>query len=115
VAPVALPLQDNQQSIVAIILLDVEGNAVTGDALDAGSVTAVPSDTTVLTATVSADQSSITVAAVGPLNGAETVAVNGSLNGTALTEGVLDVSITASPPVAIGLVPGTPTAITPPA
>lgn len=101
-------LLDDQNVDVAINVSDDAGNVVQGESLDAGSVTATVSDATSLEATVSADQTSVNVKALGPEVTDVTVTVDGTLNGTALTSGTLAVDVNASPAVAIGLVPGTP-------
>ena len=101
-------LEDNQGVPVAVEVFDTVGNIVQGAALDAGSVTAVVSDDTILTAVVSPDQSSVQVDTVGPEATGVTVTVSGTLNGTPLTAGVLAIDVVASAAASIGLVPGTP-------
>lgn len=101
-------LQDNQNVTVAIALADAAGNAVTGDALDAGTVTAVFVDGSELTAEVSADQTSVLVTATGPLTVDDVLTVTGSLNGVALSPGTLAFDVGAGTPTQITLEPGTP-------
>ena len=101
-------LADNQNVDVAITLTDAAGNTVTGAVLDAGSVTATLADSTEFTVTVSADQSSVNVKAIGPLVTGDVLTVNGSFNGVALTAGTLAFDVQAGPPTTIGLVAGTP-------
>jgi hypothetical protein len=101
-------LLDNQNVTLTIELLDAEGNVVTGDALDAGSVTATFVDGTEFTAVVSADQTSVLVTATGALTTDDVLTVSGTLNGVALTPGTLAFDADSSTATAIGLVPGTP-------
>jgi hypothetical protein len=101
-------LADNQNVDVAIVLFDKVGNTVTGTALDAGSVVAAFADSTEVTATVSADQTSVNVRAIGPLTTGDTLTVSGSFNGVALTPGTLAFDVGASAPTSISLTPGTP-------
>lgn len=103
-------LLDDQNVNVAVAILDKAGNP-TGDVFDAGTLTAVAADGNV-SVTVSADQTSFNVAAVGPLVTAESIAINGSVNGTALPEAtfVVNVDADAANPAGIGLTPGTPVA-----
>jgi hypothetical protein len=103
-------LADNQNVDVAVGLVDAAGNAVTGDVLDAGSVTAVFVDGTELTATVSADQTSVNVAALGPLTTDDVLTVTGTLNGVALAPGTLAFDVGTGAPTGITLTPGTPVA-----
>jgi uncharacterized YccA/Bax inhibitor family protein len=93
---------------VAITLADAAGNPVTGDQLDAGSVTATFVDGTELSATVSADQTSVNVKALGPLTVDDVLTVTGSLNGVALSPGTLAFDVGVGSPASIVLAPGTP-------
>jgi hypothetical protein len=101
-------LLDDQNVEVAIPILDDAGNVVPGVAADAGTVTAVASDTTVLEVVVSADQSSYNAKALGPEATGVTVTVNASLNGAALAPSTLAFDVNASPATTTGQVPGTP-------
>ena len=104
------PLLDNQNVDVAITLADAAGNPVTGDALDAGSVVATLVDGTALEATVSADQTSVNVKALGPLIVDDVLTVTGTLNGVALSPGTLAFDVGSGAPTQIVLAPGTPVA-----
>lgn len=101
-------LLDDQTVPVAVNIADDADNIVQGESLDAGSVTATVSDPTVLSATVSADQGSVQVEALGPEATGVTVTVDGSLGGVALSAGTIAVDVNASPATSIQLVPGTP-------
>ena len=100
-------LMDNQNVQVAIGLSDAAGNPVTGDVLDAGSVSASFPETSNLTATVSPDQTTVTVTAEGPLVVDDVLTVTGSFNGEALTPATLAFDVDAGAPVNITLTPGT--------
>lgn len=101
-------LLDNQNVTLTLALEDAEGNAVTGDTLDAGSVTATFADGSEFTAVVSADQTTVLVTATGALTIDDVLTVTGSLNSVALTPGTLAFDVDASTATAIGLTPGTP-------
>jgi hypothetical protein len=101
-------LLDDQNVTLTLALEDAEGNAVTGDTLDAGSVTATFADGSEFTAVVSADQTTVLVTATGALTIDDVLTVTGSLNGVALTPGTLAFDVDASTATAIGLTPGTP-------
>jgi hypothetical protein len=104
---------------VAVQVLDQNGAVIEGAVLDAGTGTVTVSDSTVLTASLSSDQSTVTVTTVGPAGTDEVVTVDGSVGGVALT-GTLAIDVvseTPPPPVqtptSLGLVPGTPVANAP--
>jgi len=100
-------LADNQSVTVAIAAGDAAGNP-TGAVLDAGSVTAGVSNAAI-TATVSADQTSVLITATGAVVTGDTVTITGSVNAVALTPGVATVDTTASTAsTQILLTPGTP-------
>ena len=101
-------LLDNQNVDVAIALADAAGNPVTGDALVAGSVTATFVDGTELSATVSADQTSVNVKSLGPVTFDDVLTVSGTLNGVALSPGTLAFDVGVGTPTQITLAPGTP-------
>ena len=103
-------LTDSQNVDVAISLADAAGNAVSGVSLDAGSVTATLSSGTEFSATVSADQTSVNVRALGPVGTGDVLTVTGSFNGTALTPGTLAFDAVVGPPATVLLTPGTPVA-----
>lgn len=111
-------LQDDQEVVTAIAPGDVVGNPITAP-FDTGSVTVTSAVPTVLTVTLSADQSSYTATAVGPEETGVTVTVNGTVGGTPVTS-TLTFDVTASPAATVIQTPGTPTTIpgdagTPPA
>ena len=101
---------DNQHVDVAIALADAAGNPVTGDVLDAGSVTATFVSGVELSAAVSADQSTVTVTALGPLTIDDVLTVTGSLGGVTLSPGTLAFDVGGGAPTKITLTPGTPAA-----
>jgi len=101
-------LGDAQHLTVTIGLNDTGGNPVTGDVLDAGTVTATFPETTNLTAVVSADQTTVLVTAEGPLVTGDVLTVTGSLAGVALKPGVLPFDVTAGAASAITLTAGAP-------
>ena len=107
-------LEDNQQVVSEVVVLDAIGNVVAGTDVDAGTLTAAAADPASLTVTVADDQSSVTVAAEGPEVTDNVVTLNGTVGGNPVT-GSLAFDVVASAPASIGLVPGTPTTITPPA
>ena len=92
-----------------VVVLDQNGAAISGAVLDAGTGSVAVSDSTILTATLSADQASVVVVTVGPLGTGEAVTINGSVGGVALTGSQL-IDVIAQPQVAtsLGLVAGTP-------
>jgi hypothetical protein len=102
-------LQDDQEVVVTITGADAAGNPV-AVTFDAGSVTAVSAVPTVLEPTVSADQSSVTIAAVGPEETGVVVTVTGTVGGVSYS-GSITIDVTASPLTSIGLSPGTPTTL----
>ena len=104
------PITDSQNVTLTLGLTDAAGNAVTGDVLDAGTVTASFADGTEWTVTVSADQTTVNAKANGALTVSDLLTVNGSLNGVALTPGTLAFDVTTGTATAIGLTPGTPAA-----
>ena len=101
-------LTDNQNVTLTIVLDDGAGNVVTGDTLDAGSVTATFADGSEFTVAVSADQTTVLVTANGALTQDDVLTVTGSLNGTPLTPGTLAFDVNAGTATTIGLEPGTP-------
>lgn len=101
-------LEDDQNVDCEVQGIDDAGNIVTGVEADAGTVTAEVSDPTILEATVSADQSSVNIKALGPIATGTTVTVNGSVNGAALIAGTLAVDVVDSAVTTIGIIPGTP-------
>ena len=104
------PITDSQNVTLTLGLTDAAGNAVTGDVLDAGSVTATFADGTEWTVTVAADQSSVNAKANGALTVGDTLTVAGSLNGVALTPGTMVFDVTTGVATTIGLTAGTPAA-----
>jgi hypothetical protein len=87
---------------------DAAGNPTTVP-FDAGSVTATFPETTNLTATVSADQTSILVKADGPLTTDDVLTITGTVNGVTVTaEFPFDVD--AEAPTDVVVTPGTPVA-----
>jgi outer membrane usher protein FimD/PapC len=104
-------LADDQNVDVALPILDRAGNA-TSDVFDPGSLTATGSDAGAnVTVTVSADQTSMNVRAVGPLATGITITTNGTVNGNPLTGTfVVDVDADNANPASIGATPGTPVA-----
>jgi hypothetical protein len=105
-------LQDDQNVNVAVQVGDGAGNIVPGTSLDPGSVTATVSDPEVLSATVSPDQSSVNISALGPIGTDVTVTVAGTLGGEPLS-GDIAIDVTDSPAASIILVAGTPQTNTP--
>lgn len=104
------PITDSQNVDLTLGLTDAAGNAVTGDTLDPGSVTATFADGTEWTVTVSADQTTVNAKANGALTVGDVLTVNGSLNGVALTAGTMTFDVTTGVATTIGLSPGTPAA-----
>ena len=103
-------LGDNQNVDVALAFTDAAGQPVTGVTLDPGSVSATFADATEFTVTVSADQSSVNVRAIGPVVTGDVLTVAGSVGGTPLTPGTLAFDVVAGPASTITLTPGTPVA-----
>lgn len=102
-------LQDDQNVNCALNLIDDANNVVQGQTLDAGSATATVSDTTVLEATITPDQTVLNIKALGPEATGVTVEVTGTIAGTPVANpGSIAVDVQASPAVSIGIVPGTP-------
>src|ERR1019366_2984354 len=104
------PITDSQNVTLTLAITDAAGNAVTGDTLDPGSVTAAFADGTEWTVTVSADQTSVNAKANGALTIGDVMTVNGSLNGAALTPATMTFDVTTGVATTIGLTPGTPVA-----
>ena len=104
------PITDSQNVDLTLAVADAAGNPVTGDVLDAGSVTAVFADGTEWTVTVSADQTTVNARANGALTVGDVLTVNGSLNGTALTPATMTFDVTTGVATTIGLSTGTPVA-----
>lgn len=104
-------LETGFQVTDTVVVLDQNGAVITGAVLDASTGSVTVSDSTVLTATLSADQSTVDVKTVGPLGVGEVVSIAGSVGGVALT-GQQVIDVIAQPQVAtsLGLVPGTPVA-----
>ena len=103
-------LGDSQNVDVALAFTDAAGNPVTGVTLDAGSVAATFADATEFTVTVSADQSSVNVRAIGPVVTGDVLTVTGSVGGVALAPGTLPFDVVAGPATSNTLTPGTPVA-----
>jgi len=103
-------ITDSQNVDLTLAITDAAGNAITGDVLDAGTVTAAFADGTEWTVTVSADQTTVNAKANGALTVSDLLTVNGSLNGVALTPGTLAFDVTTGTATAIGLTPGVPAA-----
>lgn len=101
-------LQDNQNVDVAISFADAAGNPVAGPA-DPGSVIATLASGAEFSATVSADETSVNVRALGPLTTGDVLTVTASVGGVALS-GTLAFDAVVGPAAAIGLTPGTPVA-----
>jgi hypothetical protein len=104
-------LETGFQVTDTVVVLDQNGAAISGLALDAATGAVAVSDATVLTATLSADQATVDVKTVGPLGTGEVVTITGSVGGVALT-GTQTIDVIAVPqtPTSLGLVPGTPVA-----
>jgi len=102
----AFQLQDDQQVELAISYLDAAGNPATVD----GSTSWASSDETVLTVEPSADGTSATARAVGPLGTAQvqTTADADLGEGVVAISGVLDVEVIASQAVTATITPGEP-------
>ena len=113
-------LETGFQVDCAVNVLDVNGQVIPGVVLDAGSGSVSTSDSTLLTATISADETTVTIVTVGPEATDVVVSLSGTVDGVPL-DGQLAVDVTGSPvagqvPTSLGLVPGTPVPIeTPPA
>jgi len=108
----SVTLTGTQTVDVAIAVGDVNGDVISGDALDAGSGSVTVDDGSVCTAAFTdSTQSTVLVTALDT-NGTANVTVAGTFNGVALTDfgGPLVVTTTASAEVAstIVLTPGTP-------
>jgi len=92
-----------QTSTVTITLLDIDGNAVSGALIDAGSLVASFADgTTSFTLAPGAATSSFTVTSVegaAPITD-DVLTVNGNFNGVPLTAGTLAFDIVAATPPA---------------
>lgn len=107
-------LLDDQNVDCAVQIQDDAGNIVTGESLDAGSVTATAaladgSDASAtVQVTVSADQSSVNVKALGPPATGVVITPAATLNGSALTGKELVIDVNPSPATQVALVPGTP-------
>ena len=100
-------LLNNQSMVCPILLTDNSNNQVGGAELDADSATAVLSDPMALTATIADDQSSVLVAALGPVEDGVTVTITGTIGGDALNPGVITFDIGAAA-TNIVIEPGTP-------
>ena len=98
-------LADNQNVTVTIGFADSVGNVVP-DAIDAGSLTAHINGTE-LTATPSADQTSVLITATGPLTADDTLTVACTVAGAQFS-GTEDFSVGASAPTSLTLTPGAP-------
>lgn len=103
----------------AVQVLDQNGSVIDGAVLDASSGSVTVSDSTVLTAVLSSDETTVTVTTVGPAGTGEVVTLVGTVGGVSLT-GTLTLDVvteTPPPPVqtptSLGLVPGTPVANAP--
>jgi hypothetical protein len=83
---------------------DAAGNPTTAP-FDAGSVTAVFDETTSASAVVSADQTSVLVTALGPLDADDVLTISGTVGGVALTV-AFPISVSAGPPTSIVVTPG---------
>ena len=104
-------LTDVQSVVVAVSAVDASGQ-VDPVTFDAGTVLASVTDSTgaastALTATVSADQGSVSVKAVSPIVGA-ILTVEGTVAGKSLLPGKLVFDVTTTPASQIVLTPGTP-------
>lgn len=105
------PLQDNQELTVAITFEDAAGNPVP-DAIDAGTLAASFADGSALSATPSADQTSVLVTALGPLTTDDVLTVTCTVSGVTFS-GTLAFDVGAGPATQMTLTPGE--AETPPA
>lgn len=101
-------IADNQNVTLTLAVDDAAGNPVTGDILDAGSVTATFADGSEWTVTVSADQTSVNVKANGALTIDDVLSVTGSIGGVALTPASMAFDVTTGTATTIGLSAGTP-------
>jgi len=77
---------------------------------DAGTVLVTVSDPGAVVATVSADETSVNIKALGPVIVGDVITVSGSVQGVALTPANFTVDVQPSAPVAITLTPGLATA-----
>lgn len=102
-------LQNTQNVTATLGAVDALGNPV---ALvpDAGSVVATASDPGALAVSVSPDQLTISIKALGPLIVGDVVTVSASVNGVALTPATVAADVVPSPPVALTLTLGAPVA-----
>lgn len=98
------PLQDNQDLTVAITFEDAAGNPVP-DAIDAGTLTASFADGSALSATPSADQTSVLVTALGPLTTDDVLTVACTVGGAAFS-GTLAFDVGVGPATQMALTPG---------
>lgn len=103
-------ITDSQNVDLTLAVADAAGNPVTGDVLDAGSVTATFADGSEWTVTVSADQTTVNVRANGELTVDDVLTVTGSLDGVALTPATMAFDVTTGVATTIGLSAGTPVA-----
>ena len=103
-------ITDSQNVTLTLAVADAAGNAVTGDTLDAGSVTAAFADGSEWTVTVSADQTTVNAKANGALTVDDVLTVNGSLAGVALTPATMAFDVTTGVATTIGLTAGSPVA-----
>ena len=99
-------IADNQNVTLTLAVDDAAGNPVTGDTLDAGSVTATFADGSEWTVTVSADQTTVDVRANGALTVDDVLTVTGSIGGVALTPGTLAFDVTTGTATTVGLSAG---------
>ena len=101
-------LQDNEHVTLAIQPVDAAGNPTAG--FDDGSVTATFPETSNLTAVVSQpDQLSVLVTAEGPLVTDDVLTITGTVGGVSVST-TFPFDVTAGPPSAIDVTPGTPEA-----
>jgi hypothetical protein len=98
-------LEDDQNVVLTIEPVDAAGNPA--GAFDAGTVTATFPETSNLTAEVSADQTTVTVTALGPLTTDDVLTIAGDVNGLAISV-AFPFDVDASPAGAIQVTPGTP-------
>src|ERR1035437_1294095 len=100
-----LNLGDAQTVVIDIFPADPTG-ATTGLAFDAGSVTAILSDTVEAEVTVDASQTFVTVRALGPVDAAaDALLVSGTVttaSGTVSLSGTFSFNVSAGAPTSIG-------------
>ena len=105
-------LTQGYETVAAVSVDDQNGNAISGDSLDAGSGSVSVSDSTTLSATLSSDQTSVTIESIAGEVTDNVVTISGTVGGTALM-GTLAVDVVAPVPTSLGLTPGPQTEVAP--